>query len=48
MLTIDIIISSLPSQARLKLLPHKTGQLHVLGVVYNLGTGEDDNTGEGI
>ncbi|XP_017311736.1 trafficking protein particle complex subunit 8 isoform X1 [Ictalurus punctatus] len=32
--------------ARLKLLPHKTGQLHVLGVVYNLGTGEDDNTGE--
>ncbi|XP_052391021.1 trafficking protein particle complex subunit 8 isoform X3 [Carassius gibelio] len=26
--------------ARLKLLPHKTGELHVLGVVYNLGTGE--------
>ncbi|KAB5539779.1 hypothetical protein PHYPO_G00093090 [Pangasianodon hypophthalmus] len=33
--------------ARLKLLPHKTGELHVLGVVYNLGTGEEDsNTGE--
>ncbi|KAM9435851.1 trafficking protein particle complex subunit 8 isoform 1-T1 [Clarias gariepinus] len=29
--------------ARLKLLPHKTGELHVLGVVYNLSTGEDDN-----
>uniref|UniRef100_A0A8C1PI10 Trafficking protein particle complex 8 n=1 Tax=Cyprinus carpio TaxID=7962 RepID=A0A8C1PI10_CYPCA len=26
--------------ARLRLLPHKTGELHVLGVVYNLGTGE--------
>lgn len=37
------------SQARLKLLPHKTGELHVLGVVYNLGTGEEDtNAGEGI
>ncbi|XP_060722601.1 trafficking protein particle complex subunit 8 isoform X3 [Tachysurus vachellii] len=32
--------------ARLKLLPHKTGELHVLGVVYNLGTGDEDNTGE--
>ncbi|KAI5619859.1 trafficking protein particle complex subunit 8 isoform X1 [Silurus asotus] len=32
--------------ARLKLLPYKTGALHVLGVVYNLGTGEEDNTGE--
>uniref|UniRef100_A0A673N637 Trafficking protein particle complex subunit 8-like n=1 Tax=Sinocyclocheilus rhinocerous TaxID=307959 RepID=A0A673N637_9TELE len=30
--------------ARLKLLPHKTGELHVLGVVYNLGTGEVDNS----
>lgn len=35
-------------QARLKLLPHKTGELHVLGVIYNLGAGEEDNnTGEG-
>uniref|UniRef100_A0A8C1RYJ8 Trafficking protein particle complex 8 n=1 Tax=Cyprinus carpio TaxID=7962 RepID=A0A8C1RYJ8_CYPCA len=33
--------------ARLKLLPHKTGELHVLGVVYNLGTGEVDNS-EGV
>ncbi|XP_060773598.1 trafficking protein particle complex subunit 8 isoform X2 [Neoarius graeffei] len=32
--------------ARLKLLPHKTGALHVLGVVYNLGTGEDLTTDE--
>ncbi|MGH0160044.1 UNVERIFIED_CONTAM: hypothetical protein FKN15_059220 [Acipenser sinensis] len=24
--------------ARLKLLPHQTGELHILGVVYNLGT----------
>ncbi|RXN15358.1 trafficking particle complex subunit 8 isoform X1 [Labeo rohita] len=30
--------------ARLKLLPHKTGELHVLGVVYNLGTGEVGNS----
>uniref|UniRef100_A0A672T6M2 Trafficking protein particle complex subunit 8 n=1 Tax=Sinocyclocheilus grahami TaxID=75366 RepID=A0A672T6M2_SINGR len=30
--------------ARLKLLPHKTGELHVLGVVYNLDTGEVDNS----
>ncbi|XP_043076018.1 trafficking protein particle complex subunit 8 isoform X5 [Puntigrus tetrazona] len=30
--------------ARLQLLPHKTGELHVLGVVYNLGTGEVDNS----
>ncbi|KAI4892506.1 hypothetical protein NFI96_018306 [Prochilodus magdalenae] len=30
--------------ARLKLLPHKTGELHVLGVVYNLGTSEEDNS----
>ncbi|KAF5900443.1 trafficking protein particle complex subunit 8 isoform X1, partial [Clarias magur] len=29
--------------ARLKLLPHKTGELHVLGVVYNLSTGEEDS-----
>uniref|UniRef100_A0A8B9KPE0 Trafficking protein particle complex subunit 8 n=1 Tax=Astyanax mexicanus TaxID=7994 RepID=A0A8B9KPE0_ASTMX len=30
--------------ARLKLLPHKTGDLHVLGVVYNLGTRDDENS----
>ncbi|KAK2883564.1 hypothetical protein Q8A67_017201 [Cirrhinus molitorella] len=30
--------------ARLKLLPHKTGELHVLGVVYNLGTEEVGNS----
>ncbi|XP_051501552.1 trafficking protein particle complex subunit 8-like isoform X2 [Myxocyprinus asiaticus] len=30
--------------ARLKLLPHKTGELHVLGVVYNLGTGDVGNS----
>lgn len=24
-------------QARLKLLPHQTGELHIRGVVYNLG-----------
>ncbi|KAF4099357.1 trafficking protein particle complex subunit 8 isoform X1 [Onychostoma macrolepis] len=30
--------------ARLKLLPHKTGELHVLGVVYNLDTGEVDDS----
>lgn len=30
--------------ARLKLLPRKTGELHVLGVVYNLGTGEVGNS----
>ncbi|XP_051511754.1 trafficking protein particle complex subunit 8-like isoform X2 [Myxocyprinus asiaticus] len=30
--------------ARLKLLPHKTGELHVLGVVYNLGTGDLGNS----
>ncbi|XP_073673155.1 trafficking protein particle complex subunit 8 isoform X3 [Garra rufa] len=30
--------------ARLKLLPHKTGELNVLGVVYNLGTGEVGNS----
>lgn len=29
--------------ARLKLIPRKTGELHVLGVVYNLGTGEVGN-----
>ncbi|XP_051953858.1 trafficking protein particle complex subunit 8-like isoform X2 [Xyrauchen texanus] len=29
---------------RLKLLPHKTGELHVLGVVYNLGTGDQGNS----
>uniref|UniRef100_A0AAR2INL4 Trafficking protein particle complex 8 n=1 Tax=Pygocentrus nattereri TaxID=42514 RepID=A0AAR2INL4_PYGNA len=35
--------------ARLKLLPHKTGELHVLGIVYNLGTREEDNSAsEGI
>lgn len=34
--------------ARLKLLPHKTGELRVLGVVYNLGTRDDDSsTSEG-
>lgn len=36
-------------QARLKLLPRKTGELRVLGVVYNLGTKDEDNsTTEGI
>ncbi|XP_056336696.1 trafficking protein particle complex subunit 8 isoform X1 [Danio aesculapii] len=30
--------------ARLKLIPRKTGELHVLGVVYNLGTGEVSNS----
>ncbi|XP_051730753.1 trafficking protein particle complex subunit 8 isoform X4 [Ctenopharyngodon idella] len=30
--------------ARLKLLPRKTGELHVLGVVYNLDTGEVGNS----
>uniref|UniRef100_W5K4I0 Trafficking protein particle complex subunit 8 n=1 Tax=Astyanax mexicanus TaxID=7994 RepID=W5K4I0_ASTMX len=30
--------------ARLKLLPHKTGELHVLGVVYNLSTRDDENS----
>ncbi len=35
------------SQARLKLLPHKTGELHVLGVVYNLDTAEVDDS-EGV
>ncbi|XP_062858255.1 trafficking protein particle complex subunit 8 isoform X2 [Trichomycterus rosablanca] len=30
--------------ARLQLLPCKTGELHVLGVVYNLGTGEEDSS----
>lgn len=31
-------------QARLKLLPRKIGELHVLGVVYNLGTTDVDNS----
>ncbi|XP_063057048.1 trafficking protein particle complex subunit 8 [Engraulis encrasicolus] len=30
--------------ARLKLLPHQTGELQILGVVYNLGTGDWGNT----
>ncbi|TSK58116.1 Trafficking protein particle complex subunit 8 [Bagarius yarrelli] len=30
--------------ACVKLLPHKTGELHVLGVVYNLSTGEEDSS----
>ncbi|XP_035270312.1 trafficking protein particle complex subunit 8 isoform X1 [Anguilla anguilla] len=32
--------------ARLKLLPHQTGELHILGVVYNLGTAA--SAGEGV
>ncbi|XP_062411302.1 trafficking protein particle complex subunit 8 [Sardina pilchardus] len=30
--------------ARLKLLPHQTGELRILGVVYNLGTGDSGNS----
>lgn len=33
--------------ARLRLLPHKTGELHVLGVVYDLGTADVGNS-EGL
>lgn len=29
-------VQSLCSQARLRLLPHKTGQLNIVGVMYNL------------
>lgn len=43
---LEFVLVSL-SQARLKLLPHKTGELHVLGVVYNLDTGEVDDS-EGV
>ncbi|XP_067834095.1 trafficking protein particle complex subunit 8 isoform X1 [Heptranchias perlo] len=34
--------------ARLKLLPHQTGELHILGVVYNLGTVQSTPTQDGI
>ncbi|KAJ8376842.1 hypothetical protein SKAU_G00074220 [Synaphobranchus kaupii] len=38
--------------ARLKLLPHQTGELHILGVVYNLGTApsaaEGNPVGDGM
>ncbi|XP_067273219.1 trafficking protein particle complex subunit 8 isoform X2 [Pseudorasbora parva] len=34
--------------ARLKLLPRKTGELHVLGVVYNLDTGEVGNSEDSV
>lgn len=41
----------LSPQARLKLLPHQTGELHILGVVYNLGTApsaaEGGSSGQG-
>ncbi|XP_010572664.1 PREDICTED: trafficking protein particle complex subunit 8 isoform X5 [Haliaeetus leucocephalus] len=34
--------------ARLKLFPHQTGELHILGVVYNLGTVQGAVTLDGI
>ncbi|XP_066575699.1 trafficking protein particle complex subunit 8 isoform X2 [Amia ocellicauda] len=34
--------------ARLKLFPHQTGELHILGVVYNLGTIPSPNMVDGI
>uniref|UniRef100_UPI00398E8401 trafficking protein particle complex subunit 8 isoform X4 n=1 Tax=Pristiophorus japonicus TaxID=55135 RepID=UPI00398E8401 len=34
--------------ARLKLLPHQTGELHILGVVYNLSTVQSAPTHDGI
>ncbi|KAJ8276838.1 hypothetical protein GJAV_G00068480 [Gymnothorax javanicus] len=33
-----VMSSEETKMARLKLLPHQTGELHILGVVYNLGT----------
>ncbi|XP_078543490.1 trafficking protein particle complex subunit 8 isoform X1 [Lissotriton helveticus] len=34
--------------ARLKLFPHQTGELHILGVVYNLGTLQSIATVDGV
>ncbi|XP_067888728.1 trafficking protein particle complex subunit 8 [Heterodontus francisci] len=34
--------------ARLKLLPHQTGELHILGIVYNLSTVQTTPTQDGV
>ncbi|XP_030069726.1 trafficking protein particle complex subunit 8 isoform X2 [Microcaecilia unicolor] len=45
----EFLISSEETKvARLKLFPHQTGQLHILGVVYNLGTVQNATTLDGV
>ncbi|XP_036275711.1 trafficking protein particle complex subunit 8 isoform X5 [Pipistrellus kuhlii] len=45
----EFLINSEESKvARLKLFPHHIGELHVLGVVYNLGTVQGSTTVDGI
>ncbi|XP_065441503.1 trafficking protein particle complex subunit 8 isoform X13 [Chrysemys picta bellii] len=43
-----LINSEETKMARLKLFPHQTGELHILGVVYNLGTIQDTMMLDGI
>ncbi|OXB81697.1 UNVERIFIED_CONTAM: hypothetical protein H355_008946 [Colinus virginianus] len=43
-----LINSEETRMARLKLFPHQTGELHILGVVYNLGTVQGTVTLDGI
>uniref|UniRef100_A0A8C2YA37 Trafficking protein particle complex subunit 8 n=1 Tax=Coturnix japonica TaxID=93934 RepID=A0A8C2YA37_COTJA len=43
-----LINSEETKMARLKLFPHQTGELHILGVVYNLGTVQGTVTLDGI
>ncbi|KAB0396487.1 hypothetical protein E2I00_003023, partial [Balaenoptera physalus] len=44
----EFLINSEESKARLKLFPHHIGELHILGVVYNLGTIQGSMTVDGI
>ncbi|XP_048363684.1 trafficking protein particle complex subunit 8 isoform X5 [Sphaerodactylus townsendi] len=43
-----LINSEETKMARLKLFPHQTGELHILGVVYNLGTIQGTTVLDGI
>nr|XP_033789657.1 trafficking protein particle complex subunit 8 isoform X1 [Geotrypetes seraphini] len=43
-----LISSEETKMARLKLFPHQTGELHILGVVYNLGTVQNTTTLDGV
>uniref|UniRef100_K7FBI8 Trafficking protein particle complex subunit 8 n=1 Tax=Pelodiscus sinensis TaxID=13735 RepID=K7FBI8_PELSI len=43
-----LINSEETKMARLKLFPHQTGELHILGVVYNLGTSQGTMMLDGI
>ncbi|XP_039189439.1 trafficking protein particle complex subunit 8 isoform X2 [Crotalus tigris] len=45
----DFLINSEETKmARLKLFPHQTGELHILGVVYNLGTVQGTTVLDGL